>query len=104
VTLHGKIETQRCGRCCRVLLDRFKAKHQHRVLAGSGGQAADFKTSGVIGGGRDLAICTAFSGDGGTWDGLPPGPHNAGLHIGCGSSRKNQQNQTSSTQHEFRSS
>jgi hypothetical protein len=96
--LHGEIDCQ--GRCGSrgILLRRLKTEHQDRVFAGSGGQAADFKPSRIVGDCRNF-VGAAFSRDGGAGNGLPTGAHDAGLHIGSGNCGENQESDARGSQH-----
>jgi hypothetical protein len=104
VSLHAEIENNWRRRCCRILLQRLEAEHQHGVLARGGRKAADFESARIVGGSRDLAIGAALGGYGRARDWLSPGANDTGLHVGSGYSREYQQNQTGGTQHEYKSS
>jgi hypothetical protein len=75
-----KSEIEGCGvsGSGQVTLRRLKPEHRDGVLAGSGGQAAEFELAGIIGNSCDL-VGTADRRHRGAWNRLPAGAYNTTL-------------------------
>jgi hypothetical protein len=90
MSLKREVDRKSSGRCGRVFLERLKAEHQDRVLAGRGRKTAHFKPATAIGGGGNLGIGTALRRYRGARDRLTRGPHDSALDFGIGYNREHQ--------------